>query len=150
DRPPTRGADLQWHAPGLEDEEATDEGGMVVGAGGEGDRVVGLGRRLSRAGLLGVQQPGDPVEGSRDRQGCGLAPADLHPDLELVVLPVAVGPGARPAAQAWDQQRPDGEVGPARPVRLLVFTGHPDVAVVAVQPAWVGQAPRCWRRGPDG
>src|SRR5829696_4557471 len=93
--------------------------------------------------------PGHPLEGGRDHQGGGLAFADLHPDLELVVMPVAVGPRVRPAPQTWDQQRPDGEVGPARPERLLVFAGHPDVAVVAVEPARIGQAPR-WRLGPGG
>ena len=113
DRPPTRGADLQRHAPGLEDEEATDKGGVVVGAGGTGHRMVGLGRRMGQAGLLGVQQPGDPVESGRDHQDGGLAPADLHPDLEPVVLPVTVGPRVGLAAQVWDQQRPDGKVGPS-------------------------------------
>ena len=36
---------------------------------------------------------------------------------------------------------PAARSGRVRPVRALVFPGHPDVAVVAVQPAGVGQAP---------
>jgi hypothetical protein len=63
------------------------KGVWVVGAGGEGHGVVGLGRCLGQAGSLGVQQPGDLVEGGGDRQGGSLALTDLDPDLELVVCP---------------------------------------------------------------
>src|SRR5918999_3477987 len=57
DGPPTCGADLQRHAPGLEDEEATDEGGVVVGAGGEGHPMGGPGPGPGPAGLPGGHQP---------------------------------------------------------------------------------------------
>ena len=102
-----------------------------------------------RPGLLGVQQPGHLVEGGGDRQGGGLALADLDPDLELVVVSVAVGSRVRPGPQVRDQQRPEGEIGGPRLVRRGGFPGHPEVAVVAVQPARVGQAPRS-RRGRGG
>jgi hypothetical protein len=58
-------------------------------------------------------------------------------------------PTASGSAGPSGSQRPGGKVGPARPVWPLVLPGHPDGAVVAVQPAWVGQAPRR-RRGPGG